>query len=93
MKSKVQSPKSKVGAQREPETHAEGNFATLTLPVGDFHPERHKPLHIEARLTDHQGRALQRLLNGLNEEYGAGWAPRERSFADVLRWLLDQLPG
>lgn len=72
---------------------ADRGHVSIAVPVGDFHEERHKPLHVEVRLTNHQGRALQRLLNGLNDVYGAGWSPREQSFADVVRWLLDQLPG
>lgn len=67
-------------------------LVTIEVPAGEFHERDHKPLHVEARLTPRQGRALRRLLNGLNSKFGPGWAPRERSYADVLRWLLDQLP-
>lgn len=64
----------------------------LELPIGEYREHAARPTHIEARLSPKQGRALQRLLNGLNAKYGQGWRLRDFGMADVLRWLLDQLP-
>lgn len=67
-------------------------LVSIELPVGDYREEQHRPSHIEARLSPKQGRALQRLRNGLNAKHGRGWSRKDCTYADVLRWLLDQLP-
>lgn len=67
-------------------------LVSIELPIGPFRANQCRPSHVELRLSPKQGRALQRLLNGLVARYGKGWAPRDYSFADVVRWLLEQLP-
>lgn len=67
-------------------------LVSIELPIGPFRANQCRPSHVELRLSPKQGRALQRLLNGLAAKYGKGWAPRDYSFADVVRWLLEQLP-
>lgn len=71
--------------------HAE--LISIELPIGPYHDNQCRPGHVDLRLSASQARALQRLRNGLNAHYGEGWVRRkDYSYADVLRWLLDQLP-
>jgi hypothetical protein len=80
------------GLGRLPPRVSRQQYVTIGLPIGELNERAYLPSHVETQLNPKHGRALQRLMNGLNAEYGRGWRRGDVSMADVLRWLLDQLP-
>lgn len=68
-------------------------LVSIELPIGPYHDNQCRPGHVDLRLSPRQARALQRLRNGVEAHSKAAWIRRkDYSYADVVRWLLDQLP-
>lgn len=69
-------------------------FYLAKLPIGAFRERQCRPSHLDLRLGPQHGRALQRLLNGLDlADVRMPNGRKPETFADVVRWLLEQLPS